>query len=371
MRSALPAAALLAAAACLRTGSTPEPIPKSAERLTARTADGWNIALVRYRPRGQSAGPPVLLCHGISANARNLDLDEAHSMARWLAARGREAFTMSLRGTGESDLPDPASRRSPDYSIDTFAQQDLPAAIAKVLEVSGASQVDFVGHSMGGMVAYIYLARGGRAIRALATLGSPARFVMGGSVEGLLRRASAFAPAAPFVDAPGLARASLPVLTAGDTLLDLFMYNPNNLSPETWRTLLAAGVGSISGGVLRHFARILERDGLVSEDGAVDYRPLLGAAKTPALVVAGKLDRIAPAPSVKVGYDLLGGEKSFFIAGEENGFLFDYGHMDLILGDRAGRELWPRVLEFLAGAGGAALPAREPAPPGGRSASER
>ncbi len=356
MKLALPAAALFAAAACARPG--PE-LAEAAERLVARTADGWDIALLRYRPHGASAGLPVLLCHGISANARNMDLDEAHSLARWLAAHGREVFALSLRGTGDSDLPDAAKGRSADYSIDTFAEQDVPAAVAKVLDASGARELDYVGHSMGGLIGYIYLARGGGAIHALATLGSPARFATGGAVENSLRRAAALAQAMPFVDVPFFARATLPIWADRETVLDLFMYNPNNLSPETWRKLLEVGSGAVSGGVVRHFATILERDGLVSADGAVDYRPRLAAVRVPALVVAGKLDRVAPAPSVKAGYDLLGGEKSFFIAGEENGFLFDYGHMDLILGERAGQELFPRVLRFLSGAGGA--PPRAPA----------
>lgn len=363
MRPAFCAAALLAAA-CLRPAAEPAPV-RGAERLTARTADGWNLALVRYRPAGASTGLPVLLCHGISANARNMDLDAAHSLAQWMAAHGREAFALSLRGTGESDVPDPEEGRSADYSIDTFAQQDVPAAIAKILEVTGAGQVDYVGHSMGGMVAYIYLARGGGEIHALATLGSPTRFATGGAGEEMLRRASRFARAMPFVDVPALSRLSAPIFAGVDTVLDPLMYNPNNLSPETWRKLLTEGTGSVSGGVVRQFAQILQRDGLVSADGALDYRPMLSSAKVPALVVAGKLDRIAPAPSVRAGYDLLGGEKSFFVAGEENGFLFDYGHMDLILGERAGQELWPRVLAFLAAAGAKPRAVRElPAPPG-------
>jgi hypothetical protein len=34
------------------------------------------------------------------------------------------------------------------------------------------------------------------------------------------------------------------------------------------------------------------------------------------------------------------------VAGEENGFLHDYGHVDLIVGERADEELWPRLLGF-------------------------
>ena len=51
--------------------------------------------------------------------------------------------------------------------------------------------------------------------------------------------------------------------------------------------------------------------------------------------------------SFTVGFDALSGPKEFFIAGEENGLRFDYGHMDLVIGERAPEELWPRIDAFL------------------------
>jgi pimeloyl-ACP methyl ester carboxylesterase len=96
---------------------------------------------------------------------------------------------------------------------------------------------------------------------------------------------------------------------------------------------------------------------MVSLDGSVDYARLLARTNTPALVVAGKLDRTAPGAAVRAGFEALGGPREYFVAGEENGCLHDYGHMDLLLADRAPVELWPRLLAFLdrhrpAGGGG-------------------
>ena len=118
------------------------PHPKEAELHRARTDDGWEISLVRYRAVGEPKGPPVVLCHGISANERNMDLDDEHSMARWFAAHGREAWTMSLRATGMSDAPDAAKGRGP-ISFDDYWRHDLPAVIEYVQRVSGAPELDF------------------------------------------------------------------------------------------------------------------------------------------------------------------------------------------------------------------------------------
>lgn len=335
---------------CALAPLRPFPLPPEAEVVRARTEDGWTLALIRYRPVGEPSGPPVLLCHGISANGRNMDLDEGHSLARFLAGRGRETFALSLRGNGESDRPDPERGRPVLYSMDTYAEQDLPAALARVRELTGAPRVDYVGHSMGGLIGYNYLARGGQGVHALVTLGSPARFAWGRDLERVLRRAGEIlGDDLEYVDVPLLAKLTLPLHGNVQTALDQLLYNPDNVPPDLWRRFISTGVGSISGGVLRQFTLWLERDAMVSADGGTDYTLALGKVTVPALIVAGKGDRIAPAAAVKAGYEALGGPKVFFVAGEENGFVADYGHMDLVIGERAAQELWPRIADFLDG----------------------
>lgn len=324
-----------------------EPLPAEAVELKARTGDGWDIALVHYRAAGEPKGPPVLLCHGISANYRNMDLDADHSLARWFAAQGRDAFAMSLRGTGGSDYPDPAKGRPYEYSIDTFAEQDLPAAIAKVRAVTGAPKVQYVGHSMGGLIAYAYLARGGADLDAVVILGSPARFVWGGAVDSFIRDwGSTATKSLDSVPMAELASLILPVHGEFEGPVELLLYNPKNVNKRVWKKLIANGLGTIAGGVLRQFTLWFERDAMVSADGSFDYGKALAGVRTPVFVVAGKLDRTAPVPAVKAGYEWLGGPKRFFVAGEANGFEADYGHMDMVVGDRASTELWPRLLAF-------------------------
>ncbi len=346
MRAAAFLLCALACSGCLASRYR-VPLAPEAEVLRARTQDGWEIALIHHRPQGPPTGLPVLLLHGISANGRNMDLDEGHSLARFLAAHGREAFAMSLRGNGDSDRADPDRGRSADYSMDTYATQDVPAAIEAIRARTGAAQVDFVGHSMGGLIGYIYLARGGDGFHALTTLGSPARFSWGRGLEQTLRSVGGvLGQHLTNVDAPFWADLTMPLHGEVRTALDDLLYNPANVPAPLWKRFVATGVGSISGGVLRQFTSWLERDAMVSADGEVDYLDALRRVRVPALVVAGKLDRIAPAANVKAAYEALGGPKRFFLAAEENGFAHDYGHMDLVIGDRAGVELWPRVLSF-------------------------
>lgn len=325
------------------------PLPEQAERHRARTNDGWEISLVRYPPVGAPKGQPVLLCHGISANGRNMDLDEEHSLARWLAKQGRDAWTLSLRGTGDSDGADEAKGRLPGYTFDTFWQEDLAASIRYVRERTGAKAIDFVGHSMGGMLAYAYLARGGQGLQAVVTLGAPTRLDWGGMLEPLLDRVDTLALTDQMLLPVAFSsQLVLPLLgeVEGDPM-QLLLYNPRNVKAETWKRLLAVGTGDLSGGVARQLIAMVRTGRFTSADGRHDFRANLAKVRTPVLVVAGKADRVAIVPAVRDGYRALGGPKEWLLLGEENGVEADYGHMDFVIGERAATEVWTKVLSFL------------------------
>jgi len=141
----------------------------------AQTDDGWALSLHRYLPPGVARAYPVILCHGLGANRFNLDFDAEYSLARFLRARGFEVFVLELRGCGRSHWT--GGGRPPAWNFDDFVHHDLPAAIARVRELSGAAQVDWVGHSQGGMVMYAALSGAvGPAVHAFVAIGSPAAF---------------------------------------------------------------------------------------------------------------------------------------------------------------------------------------------------
>jgi len=346
-------AAALAASVALApgcAGSLVEPLPREAEIHHARTPDGWELVLVRYRARAEPAGRPVLLCHGISANGRNMDLDERHSMARWFSAHGREAWTVSLRlggrylGTdgGTSPLPKPG------YDYDSLVEQDLPTAVAHVRRVSGAPLIDYLGHSLGGIALYGYLGRGGEGIGAAVTLGSVLRLDLGGPADAVLAQVAGLLDPVWTVPVKGPSWLEIPLEgLVPDNPGQLLLYNPENTRPSTMQRLLAVGTEDVSAGLFRQLAGMLRNGGLRSRDGTRDYRQALAGVRTPVLVVAGKRDRLAMVPGVRAGYDALGGPREWRVIGVESGARADYGHMDLVIGERAAEEVWPLVLDFL------------------------
>ncbi|MDP2270723.1 MAG: alpha/beta fold hydrolase [Archangium sp.] len=335
---------LLASCAALR----PIPLPKEAELHRAKTDDGWEISLTRYKAVGEIKGFPVVLCHGISANERNMDLDEQHSMARWIASQGREAWTVSLRGTGTSDTIDAEHKRPGPIYFDDYWRHDLPAVIDYVKRTSGASAIDYAGHSMGGMVLYAYLSQGGQGVHAAATMGSPTRLDWGTGMESLLKTLGPV-----FVSPESMIPSGVGALLASpfqgameDGPFQRFFYNPQSTETETWRRLMVYGTAPVSGGTALQLISLMDTGQFQTFDGKIDLRADMAKITTPVLVVAGRLDRIAVAPAVKDGYRALGGPKEWLLMTRANGSRGEYGHMDMVIGERASTELWPKVLMF-------------------------
>ncbi len=330
--------------ACVRT----VPLPDRALVQRATTDDGWELELVRYDAQGPVTGRPVLLCHGISANARNMDLDEGHSLARWLSAHGRQAWTLSLRGTGSSSRVDVRLGRGP-ISFDDYWRHDLPAAIRHVLAQSGAPQLDYIGHSMGGMVLYAYLSQGGQGVAAAATLGSPTRLDWGTVLDRVLAQA-----APPLLPKSGALPSAFGSAVAApfqggvaDDFFERLFYRRESTRVASWQRLMAYGTADTSGPVARHFLQLASSGRFLSADGRLDLRADMGRATTPLLVVAGAFDRIALTPAVKDGFRAWAGPKAWALISKANGAQAEYGHMDLVIGEHAAEDVWTPVLDFL------------------------
>lgn len=318
------------------------------ETFDVRTDDGARLFLGRLLPVTRDPSrPPVVLCHGLSMNRRAFAFDPERSLARALALRDRDVWVVELRGSDASA----GTTSSHDANYDTYARVDLPAALRKVRELTGHPEVDWVGFSMGGMLAYTYLgSMNGAGIRRLVTIGSPVRFggLRVGRVAGGLS-----ALLLPF-------RTVTPVnflLTLVAPLMGRWMpgwlgegFRTEHYDDDTLRRMMVTTMGDIPMGVARQFLRWLADDRWDSADGAIDYRAGLAAVRVPVRILAGDRDRLARPASVRAALELLGSERKDFIeVGPASGAHAHYDHLDLILGARAHIEVFPHVFEWLDG----------------------
>jgi triacylglycerol esterase/lipase EstA (alpha/beta hydrolase family) len=107
-------------------------------------------------PVAQDRAGPVLLVPGYGGSTAALRV-----LAGALSGQGRETQVVASQGTGTQDLRDQAA--------------DLAEAVDRALDGSGASSVDLVGYSAGGVVVRYYVAElgGGSKVRRVVTLASP------------------------------------------------------------------------------------------------------------------------------------------------------------------------------------------------------
>ena len=133
------------------------------EEIPVVTEDGWQLIITRYSPRPQPfaqplLGAPLMLVHGYTQNRRAWNTGQ---FVKTMLYFGADVYLLELRGHGKSsveaqrrrarqqDVPLPADIDY-DWDIDSYLMHDLPAAVAKIKQVSGRERIFYCGHSLGG-----------------------------------------------------------------------------------------------------------------------------------------------------------------------------------------------------------------------------
>ncbi len=355
--AAIPAAMLLAL--CLVSGCSahriarPDTLPDF--HAMVATDDGWQVATFRVPPApGTEAlahhGTPVLLAHGTCVNRMNLSFDGS-DISRHLSRQGFDVWLTEYRGDRTSVPPDARTWRQGDWDADDIAGQDIPAVLAHVREQTGHDQVYWLGHSLGGILGYI-VAQGPHAdsIAGLVAVGAPGALYHPNDVAIFAARHSTLLPPATQLPTRPLTRALAPTLrTHPDAYLLHLIFNVENNRPERLLEFAAHGMENTAGGLTRQYAGWIRHGPLTSRDGSLDYSAGLPDIRAPALLIAGRVDHIVPAWTVRYAYDHIGSEdKTEVILGVGWGTRYDYGHGDLMVGDRAAEEVFPIIVDWLA-----------------------
>ena len=277
----------------------------------ATTSDGVRLALHRWPPAGEARSVAVFV-HAMMASSAYLDRGGFLSA---LAARGADCWAVDLRGHGASVPPDP---RRADWTFDDYVQRDLPAALEAVARATGrsAGELDYVGHSLGGLV--------GLAAFGAGQAPSPRRLVLFATNVWRLERTGDWRRRGMLLAMAASARlvGRVPARRLGVGSDD---------EPRSYVRQMAAWAAS---------HRWTSLAGL-------DYEAALARLRCPILVVAADGDDNCLPHHARALAEKTGGAVTVRVVGRLRGDAAESNHFGFFVDPAFGRSLWPEVADFL------------------------
>ncbi len=328
--------------------------------------DGCPLRLLRFA--GGQRGP-VLLLHGIGVSSQMFTTDTIDTnLVEYLAEHGYDVWLLDFR----SSIALPSAARA--ATCDDIARFDLPTAIAKLRELSGAASVDVIGHCLGGTATLMALLSesGMEGVRSLILSGSAADVCVPtgaelraglhlpdllaelladlgveklsadpgpGWIDRLLDRFTALQPAA-------IADHDRNPVSRRITFLYGKLYEQARLNAQTYDYGLGELFGPANLTILEHLGMLVRAGHLVDAAGGEAYMGrFTERLRLPITFLHGAEDRhYLPESSERTYQHLL----------QHNGptlyrrhVLPGYGHIDPLIGQDAAREVYPLILAAL------------------------
>lgn len=244
----------------------------------------------------------------------------------------------------------------------------LSRALDELGRVTGHPRPLAAGHSLGGIL-LLALAAEGQPLQAVLTLGTGLdhrqghadlkhvfRFVR---LRGRIRGRSLPLVGFP-VERP--ARLLAPAFGRGlDLPLELDQFHPGSTDGAVVRRFFREGVADLPVPLLLDLAGLFHARGLFLGDHDAPLKERVRALRLPLMLVAGRQDRQCPLGSVHDTWARVPGAQLLEVGEAAHGR--GYGHMDLLLGERAPDEVFAPCCRFLAEAAGLAEAAQATTPP--------
>lgn len=318
-----------------------------------KTDDGWELTLEHFPPIGTASKKyPVILCHGLIANRTYLKINEKSSIVARLQKEGYDVWLLDLRGRRDAGYPSLFfGDKTYSYSLDDYVKYDVDTAIKHVLARSGKDKVNWIGHSMGGMIVYARTGTlGEKRIANFVAIGSP--MIMDPPSSSIQRWSSLtwllnLWPVLPAETWAGLQGGTGIPFLPQKSFEELFWHKPNvdsSILSAVKRTSINPGARN----EILQFKDLSESGELRTLDQKTSYTSSLKNFKVPSLLIAGRRDKLGTTASVRYAYDTIGSEdKTLFIASRSNQHADDYGHTDLLVGKNADKDVFAPLVAWL------------------------
>lgn len=359
-------AGLLLAACAARPLQSPETLPDYA--LSVVTDDDWTLTLFRRSPQGQHPhADPVLLVPSVGMN-RHAFTSVGSDLADFLTDQGFDVWIMETRGSVSSRAPNPAAWRASSWTADDLLNHDVPAAVNAILERTGRGKLWWIGHGFGAHLGARYAELEPHKVLGLVGLGLAGDCSFPTRFQRRLGHPPGRVPGSRKVGLRSMGRALAPALhLAPDTNALHALFNESNVSIEVVAALAATGLEDVGASVMDDLARWCG----AAEGAAPFLTGDFSRATAPLLLLSGRVDPLAPPWASRAAWRSWGAsDKDFVILGEGWGQAYDYGHLDLVLGDGLREEVFPLMVDWMSARAARGPSAEEVGSPQGGGASE-
>lgn len=302
--------------------------------------------LYRYEPTKEKRYPiPILLVYALINRPYVLDLMPGNSIVEYLVNQGFDVYMLDWGTPGAEDKK---------LSFEHYVLDYIPRAVRHMLKTSHAEAFTLLGFCMGGTMSAMYAALfPGLPLRNLILLTTPLDFspeTMG--LYGIWMSAKNFNPD-PLVEALGNIPGELidtgnrlvkPVTNYVGTYITMWDRILQDKPMETWLAMnkwVNDGV-PFAGEAFRQWIHdFYQQNKLVKGEITLRGRHVNLANITCAVLnIAGKKDHICTLPQAEAGMRLIGSQDKEF-------FALDAGHVGLLTGSDAKRNLWPKIHSWL------------------------
>ena len=236
-----------------------------------------------------------------------------------------------------------------DWTVDDLVHYDVPAILDYVEQQTGCHRVNWIGHSLGGMLIFPYLELAPHPERIANFVGMGSTIIQAEIPQSDMLAANRGLRVLSLFASPGrLGRPLTFFRLPGMELIDRFYYSPENVDRETISRFYGYTLEDTGPGALRQLDPYLEYGHMLSADRTIDYSARLGEIQTPTLLVAGDGDIMSDVPSTELTFAALGSpDKAIMRFGKSHGHVADYGHCDLVWSRHAPKEIFPPIIDWL------------------------
>lgn len=280
--------------------------------------DGGKLHLKRIYENPN--GKPFFLLHGSIEDGKIFYSKSLKGFAPYLAQQGYDVFVLDMQGRGES-LPK-INRKSKYGQVDVI-HTDIPLALAKIKEIKGEQKIVAASHSWGGVLLLSYLSRYDNPFKKLVFFGTKRRITVR-SLEWVYKLLFGW-------------------YFLGTIFSWIYGYFP----------AVKMGIGS-DNEPRNHFKQINKwlspNSKWIDNIDGFDYgKSLQNKALPPLLFLAGQKDTLLGHPKdVQLLMSEVGNaSKDYWLLAKKEGFLHDYGHIDMLTHKDAPKDFFGKVVDWV------------------------